>query len=326
VPENVEPGSDPPAISVVVPTRDRVERLAALLDSLRSQTLDPEAFEVIVVDDGSADETPALLRRTAADGGLDLGVISGRTAGPAAARNDGWARARGRIVAFTDDDCEASPGWLEAGLRAVDGTQSPWIAQGRTLPNPRESRAVPGLARTKRIESLGPWFQTCNMFYPRELLEALGGFDERFRRPFGEDADLAWRAIEAGAEPRFAPEALVHHAVEPQTAGQFLRSGLRDPDEALAFRSHPGLREAAGRARVFKAESHALLALALAGLLLSRLARPALLLTLPYLRLVAARSVRSGTGPGSAPLIAGYDVLEMWSAVRGSARHRVWAL
>jgi glycosyltransferase involved in cell wall biosynthesis len=311
------------AISVVVPTRDRAGRLEALLDALGRQTLQADRFEVVVVDDLSSDSTPAVL----AGAGERVHAVRGRGAGPAAARNDGWRQARGEIVAFTDDDCEPDPGWLEALLAALgDGENA--FAQGPTRPIERERHLLEGFARTKEIEALGPWFQTCNMAYPRSLLERLGGFDESFRRPFGEDADLAWRAIEAGAEPRFASDAVVHHAVERWRGVDLMLSGLRDPDEALAFRKHPGLLESVRFAGVFKAQSHGLLGLAALGALAAARGGPrwSLALTLPYLRLIAARCARMGPRPAAAPYLIGHDVLEIWSAARGSIRHRVAAL
>ena len=124
----------------------------------------------------------------------------------------------------------------------------------------------------------------------------------------------------------FAAEAIVMHAAEPISPVDYLRSALRDPDEALAFRRHPELRRRAGRLGVFKSESHALLALAVVGLALARRVPLAAMLALPYARLVAARTRDPGHGPHTAPLIVGYDALETLSATRGAIRHRVGAI
>ena len=90
--------------SVVIPTRDRPERLRALLDSLLLQ--DASGFEVIVVDNGSGAETAELL----ASHPLAIRALRGEGRGPAAARNVGWREAKGRLVCFTDDDCRVAPG------------------------------------------------------------------------------------------------------------------------------------------------------------------------------------------------------------------------
>jgi GT2 family glycosyltransferase len=321
----VSPQSATVAVSVVVATRNRFERLVNLLRALQRQTIDPTRFELVIVDDGSTDDTPRLLRSTAERLPFTTTVLDGAGNGPAAARNRGWARAAGDLVAFTDDDCEPTPRWLEAGLEAATTTRET-IVQGPTSPIPDERDRLGPFARTKSIEELGPWFQTCNMFYPRELLVRLDGFDERFTGPFGEDADLAWRALASGASTVFAAQARVHHAVEARGAIDFVRSGLRDPDEALVFKRHPELRRAVSRWPAFKADSHALLAMACFGILLARSQRPFLLLAAPYARLLVARARAVGASPPQIAALVGFDVLETASATRGSLRHRVWAL
>ena len=97
----------------MVPTRDRASYLRVCLASLAAQQL-AEPFEVVVVDDGSTDDTPAVAERAAAD---LVSLRGGR--GPNAARNAGVARARASLVAFVDDDVEAPPGWLAAVLEGT---------------------------------------------------------------------------------------------------------------------------------------------------------------------------------------------------------------
>lgn len=310
------------AVSVVVPTRNRAERLRGLLGALERQTLAPDRFELVVVDDGSEDETPRVLAEAGMSAAFAIDVVQGRGAGPAAARNAGWRRASGPLVAFTDDDCEPDPGWLEAGGSAVCSS-AVGVVQGRTRPIEREAKHLGLRTRTKWIDGPGPWYQTCNIFYPRELLETLGGFDEGFTRPFGEDVDLAWRALERGALVSYEPAALVHHAVEELDPLEYVLSGLRDPDEARIFKNHPGLRREVRRLGLFKADFHALLPLA--GIALAGSGRWSRLsgLAVPYLAHVALRLRGAQARPAEAPLVVARDVLELVSAVRGAIRHRV---
>lgn len=310
------------SVSVVVATRNRAERLRGLLAALARQTLSTDHFELVVVDDGSDDGTRELLARAGTQTSFRITVEEGACRGPAVARNTGWRRAQAALIAFTDDDCEPDPAWLATGVAAADANPGA-LVQGRTRPIEREAGELGLRSRTKSIDGPGPWYQTCNIFYPRELLARLDGFDERFTRPFGEDVDLAWRAFELGATARFEPKALVHHAVEKLTRRQYVRSGLRDPDEALVFKRHPALRREIGRFRFFKSDRHALLILALAASICARGSHLAAAGAIPYALHVAARARASGATPAEVPLMASHDVLELVAAVRGAVRHRV---
>ncbi|GAF92689.1 unnamed protein product, partial [marine sediment metagenome] len=105
--------ADAPLVSVVVPTRNRREVLSRALEALARQTYEP--FEIIVVDDGSTDDTPMLLARFAEQNpSLAFRWLRNepqRGANPS--RNRGVGEARGPFVAFVDDDCIAEPEWLE---------------------------------------------------------------------------------------------------------------------------------------------------------------------------------------------------------------------
>src|SRR5205814_4172614 len=94
-------------------------------------------------------------------------------------RNLGWRAAAGQLIAFTDDDCRPEPEWLERLVEAA-GRSPGEIVQGATRPDALERNvlAAPHV-RTMSIDPVGPYAQTCNIVYPRELLERLGGFDEQ---------------------------------------------------------------------------------------------------------------------------------------------------
>jgi GT2 family glycosyltransferase len=309
-----------PQVALVVSTRDRAPRLEALLRSLREQTLEADRFEVVVVDDGSRDGTAALLQRTAGKGELRLRAITHRTSlGQAAGRNEGVRTTSAPTVAFIDDDCEAADDWLEQGLGAC-GAHPGTIVQGRTVPHPAERHRHGPFTRTMSIDSLGPFYQTCNIFYPRSLFERLGGFDERLRE--GEDADLAWRAFESGGGAVFASDAIVFHAVENLGVLGHLRVARRWTDAMAMFR-YRGLRDRVLFKRLFWKRSHELLVEALIGTLLARRLPPALLLTLPYARHLRHRCLDTGAPLALMPYFVLHDLLETYTAVRGAIRHRV---
>jgi glycosyltransferase involved in cell wall biosynthesis len=295
--------------------------LQALVDSLGEQTLDRERFEVVIVDDASRE--PAAPQAPA---GLDVRVVRHDQArGPAAARNTGWHAARGRLIAFTDDDCAAAPNWLEALLEANGGDEHV-IVQGAT--EPADGSHVGPLTRTMHVTTLDGMYETCNVAYPRDLLATVGGFDERLRRPSGEDVELAWRALAAGGRGVFAPEALVLHAVHEADLWSVLRATMIWTDSVAVLKRHPQLRSMAV-ARVFWKPSHPLLLVALAGGWLgARRRSPALAAAAatPWTMHHARRLGGPVRGLRWLPAQLAIDLTELGTAVAGSIRHRTLIL
>jgi glycosyltransferase involved in cell wall biosynthesis len=309
-------------VSVVVPTRNRSESLGQLLTSLESQSLEPERFEVLVVDDGSTDGTAALLEEVNARAPYELRVLRQPSAGAAAARNRGWRESSAPLVAFTDDDCVATPGWLAELVRSAADSEGT-ILQGRTELAETDREKIGPFSRVLEIKGPNPYYATCNILYPRWVLERIGGFDESFRT--GEDTDLGWRAHAAGAEYRFVPEAVINHALVPLGPIGKLRWAFRWSAAMQAVRDHPEVRRAFTW-RIFWKRSHALLTLALAGAILARRFPPAALLALPYLRDLRGRCLTDGYSPAYAPYLAVYDLAEVLAAARGAIRYRVLVL
>lgn len=309
-------------ISAVIATRDRARRLEALLRSLAAQ--EGAVVEAIVVDDGSSDSTPELLERGV--DGLHLRPLRhdpGR--GPAAARNAGWRAARCALVAFLDDDVVAEPDWarslLEAHRRAPGA-----VIQGRTDPDPAELQRAGVFRRTRAVTGPDPGYPACNIAYPHELLERLDGFHEGFRRPSGEDADLAWRARAAGAETLFEEGARVWHAVYAGGLAGLLRDTARWEDTVLALKRNPEIRSTY-RHGIFWQESHELLLVAFVGLCLARRTRGlSLVLAAPYARHYMAHHDRAAGALAALPGYALVDGAEMLALARGSVRHRTLAL
>jgi GT2 family glycosyltransferase len=313
-----------PLVSVVVSTYNRPARLERLLASLRDQELAEDAFEVIVVDDGSEGATAAVIEHESARPGLRLrGIRHPVTLGPAGGRNSGWRAARGPLVAFTDDDCRAGSGWLAAGLRA-HAEHAGAVIQGVTKPDPLEVANGGPLSRTVLVDSLGPQYEACNIFYPRELLQSLGGFDERFGFVLaGEDTDLAWRAIERGAPTVFAQDALVFHAVEHLGVRGMLRFAGRWGEGLRIFRDHPPTRSMLHR-NLFWNVWHYLLWRSVLSLLAPKPLRTLVLAR--HLLELRRRARRAGAGAWLIPFLLVYDAVECWSVARGAIRHRTLVL
>lgn len=207
-----------PVVSVIVPARNAAATLGETLTALRSQELN-ECFEVIVIDDGSDDETAAV---AAAHAPFVTVLNNQRTKGPGSARNRGAQVARAPVLAFTDADCIPTPRWLAEGLAAISALD---LVQGAVAPDPRTPRTP--FDRTLQVDRTSGFYQTANLLVRRPVFEAVGGFRDwalegpswlrgpgfRKRTPMGEDALFSWTAHRAGAQMAFAPEALVYHAV-----------------------------------------------------------------------------------------------------------------
>jgi glycosyltransferase involved in cell wall biosynthesis len=235
--------------SVVVPTRDRRDRLERLLMALDRQTLAAECFEVVVVDDGSEDGTAEILAEWHRQAPERHRVRTTTGRGPAVARNTGILEARGRIVAFTDDDCEPEPGWLAALVQAPD--QGPEFAGlgGETLPpeNPGlisryiATQCVMQRPEIKNGEVLH--LQTNNAAFLRSVLLEARGFDESYPHAGGEDWDLSRRLRAAGRRLGYAPEARVVHRHRHTLAG-FIRTYYHyGQGEAMMLRHESKLRQ-----------------------------------------------------------------------------------
>lgn len=313
-----------PRVDVVVSTRDRAARLGALLDALRAQVVGREAFTVTVVDNGSRDATPAVLAQAARDGRLDLRVVHrARGDGPAHGRDAGWRAGAAPLVAFTDDDCRPDPRWLAALLEAA-GARPTALLAGRTDPDPAELHRLTPTARTQTVLQAGPWFPTCNLAYPRALLERVDGFDLRYGWG-GEDTDLAWRAQAAGAPVVYVEDAEVLHAVEDLGALGALRLACRWSEAMRVFAAHPQMRRQALHHGLFWRRAHRDLLLAAAGLALAPRLPPALALTLtlPWLQGARRRLWLSGGSARHLALLLAVDAVEVAAVVRGGARYRV---
>lgn len=231
----------PPSITVVVPSRERPERLQRLLSALLDQDV-VVGHEILVVVDGVDDATVRCVEGfTAPTNGMAKlrHVVRSIQGGPGAARNTGLARATGEVVAFIDDDCVPGRAWLRTLTAPILAGEAAFT-QGRT------ERLGPALPRDRWVRSFAITapsgrYETCNMAYRRDLLESLNGFDETFSRA-GEDADLGLRALHHGAAFAFVDDAVIEHERVQEDFARMLRSRARAVDLPELVRRHPLLR------------------------------------------------------------------------------------
>ncbi len=325
--------------SIIVPARNAAATLPALFDALAALEIPAGvAVEVVLADDGSTDGTAELARRHP----LGARVIPSEGRGPAAARNAAVACCVGEILAFTDADCAPTPGWLAAGLAAMDAGAD--IVQGAVAPTAGVD--VGPFDRTLRVERETDLFETANLLVRRSTFDALGGFESWLgagtNKELGEDVWLGWRARRAGARIAFVPDAAVHHAVFPRRARSFVAERARLRFFPSLVRRIPELRDAVCFKRWFLTRRSALFQAAWAGLFLAVRIRRwwPLVALLPYARLVARDAAAWGPrrapavvavgvaadAVGAAALVAGIGARADATALRGPTRNPAWAI
>lgn len=229
----------PDSVSVIVPAYNAGRSIAACVGALRAQAWVPGSYEVIVVDDGSRDDTAAAAETAGAR------VIYQPNQGPAAARNNGARAAAGAIVLFTDADCIPRPDWVARMVEpfadpAVEGVKGVYVSRqtevvARFVQLEYEDK-YRRMAREPEID----FIDTYAAGYRRATFLAFDGFDTRFPGASVEDQELSFRLAESGLRLVFAPRAVVchTHAADVRT---YLRKKVRIGFwKVLVHRRHPG--------------------------------------------------------------------------------------
>jgi len=248
-----------PMISVVVCTYNGAHRMQTCLQALRD--LDYPDYEVIVVDDGSTDDTVEVVGRFE-----DVRLISLDHGGLSAARNRGAEVATGEFIAYTDDDCEPDAAWLrwlassfvKERWDACGGPNLPPIARlltsatggdHATLENEAVVASAPGAPSHVMLNDLeAEHLPGCNLVVRKAALERLGGFVADYRVA-GDDVDFCWRLREAGYRMGFSGGAFVWHRRRTTLWRYFKQQYAYGKAEALLMRDHPGKFRRGGGAR-----------------------------------------------------------------------------
>ncbi|NEQ26051.1 MAG: glycosyltransferase [Microcoleus sp. SIO2G3] len=211
--------SEKPFFSIIVPTFNRPDRLAACLQSFAQIDYRRDRFEIIVVDDGG--DVPLTSVVAAFQAQLSVTLLRQPHAGPAAARNTGTTQAKGEFLVFTDDDCLATSDWLEKLAARFTETRDRII--GGTTLNALSSNFY-STASQLLIDYLysyynfnpneARFFASNNFALSKTLFEAIGGFNITFPLAAGEDREFCYRWLDRGYGMTYAPEVVVYHAHE----------------------------------------------------------------------------------------------------------------
>ena len=194
-------------VSLVIPARNCASTIGACLGAVVPMLEGTPLREIIVVDDGSTDDTGKIV----AD--FPVTCITGKGAGAGAARNAGWRAAHNPLIWFVDSDCVAEPDSLTLLLPHLDDPQVGGVGGSYGIMKSdsllacliHEEIVERHLAMPQRVDFLASF----NLLYRRVILEQVGGFDERFLK--GQDAELGWRVLAAGYQLAFEVNSRVKH-------------------------------------------------------------------------------------------------------------------
>ncbi len=214
-----------PRVSIVVASHRRayVAVLAAALST------DHSGAEIIIVADYPVDDLMVTFPRIVWQHIDDTGI--------SVKRNAGSRRATAEIIAFTDDDCIPEPGWVEKGLSYLDSQPNAGGVEGKTVIDDDVRSSAP-IGEFKRLEQRG--YRTNNIFYRRDVFEAVGGFDERFTVQ-REDVDLAYTVLSTGRDIGYCETAVVTHRVRDGERWDLLKNCVNRRFDPLLFKKHPRL-------------------------------------------------------------------------------------
>jgi GT2 family glycosyltransferase len=239
----LDPGASPPRVSLVICTYNGARTLEETCAAV-SRLAYPNV-EVIVVDDGSTDDSALIAERHG------FRVISTANRGLSSARNAGLAAAGGEIVAFIDDDAMPDPHWLTYLVETF--AQSRFVAVGGpNLPVPGDGAVADAVAAAPGnpvhvllSDSEAEHIPGCNSAFRADALRAVGGFDPRFRTA-GDDVDVCWRLMDEGWRIGYSPAAVVWHHRRPTVRGYLRQQRGYGRAEALLERKWPARYSAGG--------------------------------------------------------------------------------
>lgn len=215
--------------------------------------LDYPRLEVVVIDDGSNDDTADIAERVCA-GDDRVRVVRADHQGLSGARNTGWHISLGDLIVYLDSDAYPTPEWPYYLALGLDGPEVGGVG-GPNLPPPGENKAAQMVARAPGgpvhvllSDDRAEHIPGANMAFWRELLEEIGGFDVVYTAA-GDDVDLCWKVLDRGWEIGFHPAALVWHHRRSTMKGYLKQQRGYGRSEALVARRHPDRFTPLGTAR-----------------------------------------------------------------------------
>jgi GT2 family glycosyltransferase/SAM-dependent methyltransferase len=238
------------AISVIIPTYNRRATLDRCLQALAAQTLSPSRFEVVIVDDGSTDDTQEFLSKQQMP--FNLSVYQQKNQGPGAARKLAVEQAKGKYLLLTNDDTIADPNLLKEHLHTQLTYQNPALAVLGTFEYEQPKRRAlthflsvnpflfPQCSMNPGVPYPYNFFVTCNISIERETILKAGSFDASLR--VAEDTDIGYRLQKLGCKVIYNPEAkAIHDHAEISVEDLVRRAHSYGRNHVGLLKKHPDL-------------------------------------------------------------------------------------
>lgn len=226
------------SVTVIIPTYNGAARVGNCLNALLHQ-VPTRSLEILVVDDGSTDNTSDVVRQFPG-----VRLLAQANAGPAAARNRGAMEAQGEFILFTDDDCVPAPEWVDSMLAPF---HDPDVVGAKGAYRTRQKSVIARFVQIEyedryRLMSSVPlidFIDTYSASFRRDRFIEMTGYDTSFPVACAEDIELSYRMSARGWKMKFAPRALVYHT-HPDTLSKYLKKKYKFAFwRVLAVRKNP---------------------------------------------------------------------------------------
>ena len=227
------------SVSIVIPCHNSAATIGETIEACLAQSFSGQ-IEVIVVDDGSTDQTAMIVTKYP-----EVRYLYQSNKGPAAARNRGWRAASGSIVCFTDSDCVPNPCWVARLVAAYNDHQIGGVGGSYSLLNPDSLLAScihqEIMYRHHRMGKQAVFLGSYNASFRRRVLEEVGGFDETYKMASAEDNALSYRVIRLGYRLIFDVHNTVGHYHPVSLRKYLIRQFWHGYWRVKLYRDHPGM-------------------------------------------------------------------------------------
>ncbi|MCD6515409.1 MAG: glycosyltransferase family 2 protein [Candidatus Odinarchaeota archaeon] len=229
-----------PLISIIIPFHNAQRTLKKALLSLIDQDFPKDNYEIILVDDGSTDNSVEEIRKVVTNSPVPVKIVQQKHKGCYSARNLGAKIARGEILAFIDADEVANPNWLRFLVQPFLHDENVHVVCGRVI---TDEKALLPPFHSAPIDSVGRFngqirFGTCNIAFRITTFAELGGFDEAFDPILRGDTDLGLRALRKGFKVLYEPRAVVFHPVKKLSFISSLKLAWYRHHDVLLYKKH----------------------------------------------------------------------------------------